>query len=62
LGPIRVGDNVFVGAETVIINRDVPPDCTVVGAPGMIVKRDGKKVQEKLPPAHYQADTGGESE
>jgi len=53
LGPIRVGDNVRVGAETVIINRDVPANCTVVGAPGMIVKREGKKVHEKLPLAHY---------
>jgi serine O-acetyltransferase len=53
LGPIQVGDNVRIGAETVIINRDVPANCTVVGAPGMIVKREGKKVQEKLPLAHY---------
>ncbi|MEA1996825.1 MAG: serine O-acetyltransferase [Gemmatimonadota bacterium] len=53
LGPIEVGDNVRIGAETVIINHDVPAGCTVVGAPGMIVKRDGKKVQEKLPLAHY---------
>ena len=54
LGPIKVGDNVQIGAETVIVNRDVPPNCTVVGAPGMIVKRDGVRVQEKLPVAHYQ--------
>ena len=53
LGPIRIGKNVKIGAETVIINRDVPDNCTVVGAPGVIVKRDGKKVEEKLPPAHY---------
>jgi len=53
LGPIRVGDNVRIGAETVIINRDVPANCTVVGAPGMIVKREGEKVHEKLPLAHY---------
>ncbi len=53
LGPINVGSNVKIGAETVVINRDVPDNCTVVGAPGVIVKRDGEKVEEKLPPAHY---------
>ncbi|MFH1071636.1 MAG: serine O-acetyltransferase EpsC [Candidatus Glassbacteria bacterium] len=53
LGPINVGDGAQIGAETVIVNRDVPAGCTVVGAPGVIVKRDGKKVEEKLPPAHY---------
>ncbi|HLA40274.1 MAG TPA: serine O-acetyltransferase EpsC [Candidatus Glassbacteria bacterium] len=53
LGPINVGDNVQIGAETVIVNRDVPANTTVVGAPGVIVKREGRKVEEKLPPAHY---------
>jgi len=55
LGPIQVGDNVKIGAETVVINRDIPPDCTVVGAPGVIVKRDGKTVHEDLPEATYHA-------
>ncbi len=53
LGPITVGDNVKIGAETVVINRDIPPNCTVVGAPGKIVKRDGKHVHEDLPEAEY---------
>jgi serine O-acetyltransferase len=54
LGPIKVGDNAKIGATTVIINRDVPPNCTVVGAPGRIVKRDGKVADEPLPLAHYK--------
>ena len=58
LGPIKVGSNVKIGAETVVINRDVPDNCTVVGAPGVIVKRDGEKVEEKLPPAHYTNSPG----
>ena len=62
LGPIRVGDNVRIGAETVIINRDVPANCSVVGAPGMIVKREGKKVHEKLPLAHYTLAPEGRTE
>ena len=53
LGPINVGDNVKVGAETVVINRDIPSDCTVVGAPGKIVKRGNQEVQEDLPEAEY---------
>jgi serine O-acetyltransferase len=48
LGPINVGDNVNIGAETVIINSDVPSNATVVGSPGKIVKLNGKKVNLKL--------------
>ncbi|MDP2749789.1 MAG: serine O-acetyltransferase EpsC [Nanoarchaeota archaeon] len=48
LGPVIIGENSKVGAETVIINHDVPKNCTVVGAPGMIVKKDGKKVKLRL--------------
>ena len=44
LGPCSIGDNCKIGAETVIINRNVPPNCTVVGMPGVIVRKDGKKV------------------
>ena len=48
LGPITVGDNVNVGAETVVIMHNIPSNCTVVGAPGKIVKLDGKKADIKL--------------
>jgi serine O-acetyltransferase len=54
LGPINIGDNSKIGAATVIINRDVPANCTVVGAPGRIVKRDGMHTNESLPLAHYK--------
>jgi len=43
LGDITVGDNVQVGANAVVI-RDVPPNSTVVGVPGRIAKREGRKV------------------
>ncbi len=49
LGPIRVGEHARIGANTLVINRDVPPCCTVVGAPARIVKRDGERVDEDLP-------------
>ena len=48
LGPINIGNNVKIGAETVIINHNVPSDCTVVGAPGKIVKQNGRKVNKEL--------------
>lgn len=48
LGPITIGDNVKIGAETFIIMQDVPSNCTVVGIPARIVKQDGKKVNKKL--------------
>lgn len=43
LGAITVGDNCKIGAGAVAL-RDVPPDCTVVGNPGRIVRRSGQKV------------------
>ena len=48
LGPLKVGDNVKIGAETVIIMHDIPSNCTVVGAPGRIVKQNGKKASVQL--------------
>jgi serine O-acetyltransferase len=49
LGPIEVGDNVRIGANSFIIMRDVPPDSTVVGTPARIVRRNGFAVDEELP-------------
>jgi serine O-acetyltransferase len=43
LGNIGVGDDVYVGANAVVL-RDVPGNCTVVGIPGRIVKREGRRV------------------
>ena len=48
LGPINIGNNVKIGAETFIINHDVPSNATVVGVPGRIVRLNGKKVNIKL--------------
>ncbi len=62
LGPIHVGDHCKIGSTTVIINRDVPANCTVVGDPGRIVKKNGKHTNEPLPLAHYRPvnDTMGD--
>lgn len=43
LGNIKIGDNVNVGANAVVI-RDVPPNSTVVGVPGRVAKKEGKKI------------------
>lgn len=43
LGNIRIGDNCRVGAGSVVL-RDVPDNSTIVGVPGHIVLRDGKRV------------------
>jgi len=43
LGDITIGDNCRIGAGSVVL-RNVPPDSTVVGVPGHIVFRDGKRV------------------
>jgi len=47
LGGIAIGDNVQVGANAVVV-KDVPANCTVVGVPAYIVKKDGVRVTEKL--------------
>lgn len=43
LGNITIGDSVQIGANAVVV-RDVPANSTVVGVPGRITSREGKKV------------------
>lgn len=47
LGSITVGENSKIGAGSVVL-KDVPPNSTVVGIPGKVVIRDGKKVEKDL--------------
>ena len=42
LGNIKIGNNVRVGAGSVVL-KDVPDDSTVVGVPGKVVKQRGVK-------------------
>ena len=43
LGPIHIGSGSKVGAGAVVL-KDVPDNCTVVGVPGRIVRKEGKPV------------------
>jgi serine O-acetyltransferase len=43
LGSFTVGENSRIGAGAVVL-REVPPDCTVVGNPGRIVRQNGRKI------------------
>lgn len=45
LGPIRIGNNVRIAAGAVVLT-DIPDNCTAVGIPARVVRRDGEKVQE----------------
>lgn len=44
LGPIKIGNNVKVAAGAVVL-EPVPDNCTCVGVPARIVRRDGKRVR-----------------
>ena len=45
LGPFKVGDNSNVAAGAVVL-EEIPPNCTAVGVPAHIVRRDGIRVDE----------------
>jgi serine O-acetyltransferase len=48
LGPITVGENSRIGANAVIV-KDVPPNSVVVGVPGRITSKDGKRLPREEP-------------
>ena len=48
IGSFKVGENSKIGAGSVVI-EEVPPNCTVVGVPGRVVRRNNQKlVREDL--------------
>lgn len=46
-GPIEIGNNVIIGAGAVV-SKNVPDNCTVVGNPAYIIKREGERLYQKL--------------
>lgn len=45
LGSFTVGDNVKIGAGSVVL-KEVPPNSTVVGVPGRVVKREERAIPD----------------
>lgn len=45
LGPITIGDNSRVAAGAVVLNN-IPENCTAVGVPARIVRRNGEKIMD----------------
>ena len=45
LGPFSIGDNAKIAAGSVVLN-EIPENCTAVGAPAHVVKRDGVRVDQ----------------
>ena len=64
LGSFTIGENSKIGAGSVVL-EEVPPNCTVVGVPGRIVRMDNKKVprsdmdQVHLPGTYRYSRTAG---
>lgn len=52
LGSFQIGDNSKIGAGSVVL-EEVPPNSTVVGVPGRVVKRNNERLpQEDLDQTH----------
>ncbi|MBO5415480.1 MAG: serine O-acetyltransferase [Clostridia bacterium] len=45
LGPFTIGDNTKVAANAVVL-AEIPENCTAVGMPAKIVKREGQRVDD----------------
>ncbi len=56
LGPVSIGNNVSIGANTFIYMCDVPDNATVVGTPGRIVRLNGENVDLPLPRTIHPTD------
>ncbi len=45
LGPFTIGDNAKIAANAVVLDK-IPEDCTAVGIPAKVVRREGQRVDE----------------
>jgi len=61
LGPIDVGNNAMIGANAVVLN-DVPPNATIVGVPGKVVRQMGKPIIHSIELDHDNAPDPTEQE
>lgn len=53
-GDIHVGDKVQVASGSIVL-KDVPDNSIVVGVPGRVLYRDGKRVSEEVPDMEAEA-------
>ena len=51
LGPFVIGDNTKIAANAVVL-EEMPENCTAVGIPAKIVKRQGVRVEDDLDQVH----------
>jgi serine O-acetyltransferase len=51
LGALRVGEGARIGGGSVVV-ADVPPNSVVVGIPGKVIYRDGKRVAPRVDLEH----------
>lgn len=51
LGPFYIGDNSKVAANAVVL-KEIPENCTAVGIPAKVVRREGIKVEGELDQIH----------
>ncbi len=47
LGPVVIGNNVKIGANSVVVN-DIPDNSVVVGIPGRVIKTDKQMVSDEI--------------
>ncbi len=45
LGPFKIGDNTKIASNAVVLD-EIPDDCTAVGIPAKVVRREGMKVDD----------------
>lgn len=51
LGPFKIGDNSKIAANAVVLN-EIPDNCTAVGIPARVVKKDNKRLECDLDQIH----------
>ena len=51
LGPFRIGDNTKIAANAVVLN-EIPDNCTAVGIPARVVRKDNKRLDCDLDQIH----------
>ena len=51
LGPFYIGDNTKIAANAVVL-KEIPENCTAVGIPAKVVRKQGVKVENDLDHIH----------